>query len=55
MIYLEESAGINNVKATTFEGESQMLAQKQNKLVKKIDDLTNKLQKGHEEKIVLEE
>ena len=47
MIHLEESAGINNVKATTFEGESEMLAQKHSKLVKKMEDLNNKLQKGY--------
>lgn len=32
-----------------------MLAKKQNRLEKKVEDLNNKLQKSHEEKIVLEE
>lgn len=55
MIHLEESAGINNIKATTFQGESDLLAKKQGKLVRKMDDLNSKLQKGYEEKITLQE
>lgn len=53
LVHLEEAAGINNVKAATYEGETEMLVKKQSRSLKKIEDLNNRLQRMSEEKIGL--